>query len=62
MSTVIRLLQGKRRASGFLSGGSVIQEVLRDIADALRIEKLANEAAQMISGIAADRSKRGADV
>ena len=32
------------------------------IADALRIEKLANEAAQMISGIAADRSKRGADV
>ena len=41
--------------------GKCYQEVLRDIADALRIEKLANEAAQMISGIAADRSKRSAD-
>ena len=42
--------------------GKCYQEVLRDIADVLQIEKLANEAAQMISGIAADRSKRGADV
>ena len=41
--------------------GKCHQEVLRDIADVLQIEKLANEAAQMISGIAADRSKRGAD-
>ena len=41
--------------------GKCYQEVLRDIADVLQIEKLANEAAQMISGIAADHSKRGAD-
>ena len=41
--------------------GKCYQEVLRDIADVLQIEKLASEAAQMISGIAADRSKRSAD-
>ena len=58
---VIRLLKEKGAPADFFRG-KCYQEVLRDIADALRIEKLANEAAQMISGIAADRSKRGADV
>ena len=58
---VIRLLREKGAPADFFRG-KCYQEVLRDIADALRIEKLANEAAQMISGIAADRSKRGADV
>lgn len=41
--------------------GKCYQEVLRDIADVLQIEKLANEAARMVAGIAADRSKRDAD-
>ena len=58
---VIRLLREKGAPADFFRE-KCYQEVLRDIADALRIEKLANEAAQMISGIAADRSKRGADV
>ena len=58
---VIRLLKEKGAPADFFRE-KCYQEVLRDIADALRIEKLANEAAQMISGIAADRSKRGADV
>ena len=58
---VIRLLREKGAPADFFRG-KCYQEVLRDIADVLQIEKLANEAAQMISGIAADRSKRGADV
>ena len=41
--------------------GKCYQEILQDVADVLQIEKLAKEAAQMISGIAADRSKRDAD-
>ena len=41
--------------------GKCYQDVLRDIADVLQIEKLANEAARMVAGIAADRSKRDAD-
>ena len=41
--------------------GKCYQEVLRDIADVLQIEKLANEAARMVAGIAADRSKRDVD-
>ena len=58
---VIRLLREKGAPTDFFRG-KCYREVLRDIADVLQIEKLANEAAQMISGIAADRSKRGADV
>ena len=58
---MIRLLKEKGAPADFFPG-EVLSGGLRDIADALRIEKLANEAAQMISGIAADRSKRGADV
>ena len=58
---LIRDLEAAGAPADFFRG-KCYQEVLRDIADALRIEKLANEAAQMISGIAADRSKRGADV
>lgn len=57
---VIRLLKEKGAPADFFRG-KCYQEVLRDIAYVLQIEKLANEAAQMISGIAADHSKRGAD-
>ena len=57
---VIRLLKEKGAPADFFRG-KCYQEVLRDIADVLQIEKLANEAARMVAGIAADRSKRDAD-
>ena len=57
---LIRDLEAAGAPADFFRG-KCYQEVLRDIADALQIEKLANEAARMVAGIAADRSKRDAD-
>ena len=57
---LIRDLEAAGAPADFFRG-KCYQEVLRDIADVLQIEKLANEAARMVSGIAADRSKRDAD-
>ena len=57
---LIRDLEAAGAPADFFRG-KCYQEVLRDIADVLKIEKLANEAARMVAGIAADRSKRDAD-
>lgn len=57
---LIRDLEAAGAPADFFRG-KCYQEVLRDIADVLQIEKLANEAARMVAGIAADRSKRDAD-
>ena len=57
---LIRDLEAAGAPADFFRG-KCYQDVLRDIADVLQIEKLANEAARMVAGIAADRSKRDAD-
>lgn len=57
---LIRDLEAAGAPADFFRG-KCYQDVLRDIADALQIEKLANEAARMVAGIAADRSKRDVD-
>ena len=57
---LIRDLEAAGAPADFFRG-KCYQDVLRDIADVLQIEKLANEAARMVAGIAADRSKRDVD-